>query len=67
MEKQQTDSIAARCTSGLKKKIARAERITGQKESELIRAAVELFFEANKTPEQIIAAVAASRVRALAA
>jgi hypothetical protein len=51
----------------LKKKVARAERITGQKESELIRAAVELFFESNTTAEQIIAAVVASRARRVAA
>jgi hypothetical protein len=67
MEKEQSKRIVARCTAGLKKKVARAERITGQKESELIRAAVELFFESNTTAEQIIAAVVASRARRVAA
>lgn len=58
-----TARIAARCTLKMKKQVERVERITGQKESEIIRVALEIFLAENKTPDQIMAAVVASRAR----
>jgi len=62
METENSHRVVARCSEKLKKKVERAVRITGQKESELVRVAVEKFLAAHKTPKEIMAAVVASRI-----
>lgn len=47
----------------LAKELSRSAKRTGQKESEIMRAALSLFFAANPTPEQVIAAVITARSR----
>ena len=59
--------VAARCSKQLKKRITDAMRSTGQEESEIVRVALEQFFAAHRKPQEIIAAVIASRCAGLSA
>lgn len=59
-----THRIVARCSAALKKKLEKAARISGQRESDLVRVAVEIFLAAHTTQDEIFNAVLWARLPA---
>ena len=58
--------IAARCTPALKKRIRDAEKSTGHRESDFLRAAVAEFFQNHTTPAAIHDALVSYRASRIA-